>query len=527
MTTPPDTAQRVAGEFAWRLGQVSTAVLGIVLVAWALTVDFSKSIPGFFGDASTYYSLGHSLAEDFDFEFRREDLVRVWREFPSGPEGIFLKRGRDVRGVQFSSTPPFFEISSAPDPEAERLYYAKGFIYPLFAAPFVWLFGTNGFLVLHAVLMTLSFACAYGFLVARSSPIASLVFAAAFLLISVAPVYMVWLTPDFFNLAVVLVGYFFWAYKEVLAESTTACIGRWREAWVITPRSDIVAAVLLGIATFSKPTNILLIGPVLVLLAWRRQWRRAFTTSAVFGAVVGGLFALNVAITGEWNYQGGEDRGTFYSMDPDGPGPRIGGFPFQTAQHSFDTTGMIRETNRVPVEVLATGDALLQVFPRNVAYFFFGRHTGFVPYFFPGAVAILLFLLVARQRPLWQWLTLAAGLGSAMALILYMPVLVFRRRRPGRQPLLPRRIPGLPVRGATVDGSDGPHRGRSGRCHLHGAARHQSVHRVFPTGGACEKRTVSLAAGGDDAAQRSADERDAAEGQAATGRGAAGVGLLP
>ena len=133
----------------------------------------------------------------------------------------------------------------------------------------------------------------------------------------------------------------------------------------MTPRSDIVAAVLLGIATFSKPTNILLIGPVLVLLAWRRQWRRAFTTGAVFGAVVGGLFAWNVAITGEWNYQGGEDRGTFYSMDPDGPGPRIGGFPFQTAQHSFDTTGMIRETNRVPVEVLATGDALLQVFPQK------------------------------------------------------------------------------------------------------------------------------------------------------------------
>jgi hypothetical protein len=188
MSTVPETAQRVAGEFAWRLGQVSTAVLGIVLVAWALTVDLPKSTSGFFGDASTYYSLGHSLAEDFDFAFRREDLVRVWREFPSGPEGIFLKRGRDVHGLQRSSAPPFFEISSSPDPDPERLYYAKGFIYPLFAAPLVWLFGTNGFLVLHALLMTLCFACAYGFLVARSSPIASLVFAAAFLLMSVAPV---------------------------------------------------------------------------------------------------------------------------------------------------------------------------------------------------------------------------------------------------------------------------------------------------------------------------------------------------
>lgn len=421
MTTPPDSAVRVAGEFAWRLGQVSTAVLGIVLVSWALTVDFARATGGFFGDASTYYSLGHSLAEDFDFEFRREDLVRVWREFPSGPEGIFLKRGRHVQGVQLTATPPFFELRTAPDPDRERLYYAKGFIYPLVAAPFVWLFGTNGFLVLHAVLMTLCFACAYGFLVARSGAIPSLVFAAAFLLLSVAPVYMVWLTPDFFNLAVVLIGYFFWSYKEVIAESTTACIGRWRAAWLMTPRSDVVAAVLLGIATFSKPTNILLIGPVLVLLAWRRQWRRAFVTGATFAAVVGGLFAWNIGITGEWNYQGGADRGTFYSMDPDGAGPRLGGFPFQTDQHVFETTGIVRQTNRVPVEVLTTSDALLRVFPHNLLYFFFGRHTGFVPYFFPGAVALALFLIGARQRPLWQWLTLAAGLGSAIALILYMP----------------------------------------------------------------------------------------------------------
>jgi hypothetical protein len=421
MTTAPDPVVRASNALAWRLGQVSIATVGIVLLAWALTVDFRRSVPGFFGDASTYYSFGHSLAEDFDFEFRREDLVRVWREFPTGPEGIFLKRGRDVQGVRWSSSPPFFEIASTPDPDSGRLYYGKGFIYPLCAAPFVWLFGTNGFLVFHAVLMTLCFACAYAFLVARSAPLPSVLFAVAFLLLSVAPVYMVWLTPDFFNLAVVLVGYFFWCYKEVVAASATACLGRWRTAWLMTPRSDVIAAVLLGVASFSKPTNILLIAPVLALLFWRRQWMRGLIAGAAFGVVFIGLFAWNVAITGEWNYQGGEDRGTFYSMDPDGAQPRIGGFPFQSAQHTFDTTGIIRETNRVPVEVLASPDALLHVFRRNLGYFFFGRHTGFVPYFFAGAVAMVLFLWRPRQRPLWQWLTLAAGVGSILGLILYMP----------------------------------------------------------------------------------------------------------
>ena len=411
----------VGQQFAWRLGLASTALLGVVLIAWALTVDYRRSVPGFFGDAATYYSMGHSLAADFDLQFRREDLVRVWREFPTGPEGIFLKRGRDVQGFQFMGAPPFFEITSTQDANAERLYYGKGFIYPVFAAPFVWLFGTNGFLVLHAILMTVCFACAYAFLVARSAPIPSALFAGAFLLLTVAPVYMVWLTPDFFNLAITLVAYFFWTYKEVAADSAGATLRAVHRRWLMTPRSDIVAAVLLGVVSFSKPTNILLIGPPLALLMWRRQWLRGVATGATFAVVFVGLFAWNVAITGEWNYQGGEDRGTFYSGDPDQSGPRIGGFPFQTERHTFDTTGIIRETNRVAVEVLATPDALLHVFRRNLGYFFFGRHTGFVPYFFAGAVAIVLFLWRPRERPLWQWLTLAGGLGSAVALLLYMP----------------------------------------------------------------------------------------------------------
>ena len=413
---PPATATS-----ARLIGQVGTAIVGIVLLAWALTVDYRRSVQGFFGDASTYYSLGYSLATDFDFEFRRDDLVRVWQEFPTGPEGIFLKRGRDVQGLALSSSPPFFEIVSTPDPDTGRLYYAKGFIYPLFAAPFVRLFGTNGFLVFHALLMTVCFACAYAFLVARSAPLPSLLFAVAFLLLSVAPVYMVWLTPDFFNLAVVLIAYFFWCYKEVVREPVARSSGdRWRRL-LLAPRADVVAAVLLGIASFSKPTNILLIGPPLALLLWRRQLLRGVVVGTTFAIVFIGLFAWNVAITGEWNYQGGEDRGTFYSGDPDGAGPRIGGFPFQTPVHSFDTTGIIRETNRLPVEVLATPDALLHVFRRNIGYFFFGRHTGFVPYFFAGSLAIVLFLWRARERELWQWLTLAAGIGSAVALILYMP----------------------------------------------------------------------------------------------------------
>jgi hypothetical protein len=401
-----------ADGLAWRLGRASTATLGTLLVAWALTVDFPGVTGGFYGDASTYYSLTYSLVRDLDFEYRQEDLVRVWHEVSSGPEGIFLKRGRDVQGVSLTGSAPFFQIDGPADWDTGRLYYAKSFIFPLFAAPFVWLFGTNGFLIFHAVLMTLCYACAYAFLVARSDPIPAMLFAGVFFVASVVPVYMVWLTPDFFNFALVLIGYFFWAYKEVVFDAASSSRAGWRRDWLLGPSSDIVAAVLLGMATFSKPTHVFLVAPMLVMLALRRQWLRTLIVGGCFGAIVAGLFAWNVAITGDWNYQGG-DRKTFYGM--------YGGFPFQNEQATFDTVGLSRATDRVPIEVLTSRDAFVHVLRSNLVYFFLGRHHGFLPYFFPGVVAMALFAMARGQRRMWQWLTLAAGLGSALFLILYMP----------------------------------------------------------------------------------------------------------
>ena len=379
---------------AWRLGASSTAAIGIVLLTWAVSLDMVEATEGgFFGDAATYYTLGQSLAHDFDFEYQHDDLVRVWKEYPSGPEGLFLKRARD-----------------------SKLFFAKAYIYPLLAAPFIWLFGTNGFLVLHALLMTACFLCAYSFLVARSHPVAALIFAFAFLFISLVPIYLVQIGPDFFIFAVVLIGYFFWCYKEVGGPAPEEARPSAQTRWLLSTRSDVVAAVLLGIGFFAKPTNILLIGPLLVSAALRRQWMRALKIGVVFAATGGLLFAFNIAATGEWNYQGGE-RKTFYSTDGTG---FEGGYPYQNDQANFDTVGLSRVGGGA-VEVLFTRDALLEVFRHNLAYFLIGRHTGFAIYLFPGLMAIVLFLAATRDRAMWQWLTLAAGVGTAVVLLLYMP----------------------------------------------------------------------------------------------------------
>ncbi len=408
MNAPGPRLESASSISAWRLGVTATAGLGVVLVAWALTVDYTRVSVGFFSDGATYYSLAHSLADDFDFEFRRDDLVRVWREFPSGPEGIFLKRGTDL-DVGLDGSFPFVHVTGRADTDATRLYYAKSFIFPLAAAPFVFFFGTNGFLVLHAMLMTLCFAAAYAFLVTRSPPHIALLFTVAFLLVSVAPVYMVWMTPNFFDLALVLFGYFFWAYKE--AASGMPAFNP-HNRWLFGKRSDVLSAVFLGIVTFSKPTHIMLIAPMLTLALLRRDWKRLLLIGGVYALVVGLLFGWNIAITGEWNYQGG-DRRTFYSG--------AGGFPFQSPDRTFDAIGQGRSTNEVPVELLSSRDTVINVFGHNLIYFLAGRHTGFAVYFFPGLMAIFLFFVTRGSRPAWQWLTLAAGLGSAIVLLLYMP----------------------------------------------------------------------------------------------------------
>src|SRR5215204_5901848 len=153
----------VAGAMTAKPGFIASAVVGILLLAFAISVDFPKANGGGFkGDESTYYMLAHSLARDFDFQYERKDLIRVWEEFP-GPQGVFLKTGKDIE-IRGSRTFPFFRWLKREDPQRDtRLYFSKSYIYPLIASPFVLAFGTNGFLVLHAILIALDLLVVYLF----------------------------------------------------------------------------------------------------------------------------------------------------------------------------------------------------------------------------------------------------------------------------------------------------------------------------------------------------------------------------
>jgi hypothetical protein len=402
-------------------GVVAAILLGLLLTGFALAVDFPKAAHGFQSDEASYYTLGHSLARDGDFAFERADLARVYTEFATGPEGIFLKKGR-ARWVERTGSFPWVRLASAPDPRADRLYFAKSFAYPLAAAPFVWLFGTGGFLVLHAVLLSLSLLAAYRFLRARSEATPALAYAAIFFVASAAPVYFVWITPEVFNLSMGVLGLFCGLYRLVSPDPPPGA--GWWGRFLRGAGGPLLGAAIIGIVAFSKPTNAALAVPIACGALLRRDWRTAIGASLAFVLTCGGLFGLNLAISGEMNYQGG-DRSTYYEAK---------GFPFMTdaaptssplaqAQKApgGGAMGLTRAVDSVLHEIVLSRNSLVEVFPANLVYFLVGRHSGLVPYFFPGVLSVLLFLAWRGGRPWFQWITLGAAVVANVVLLLWVP----------------------------------------------------------------------------------------------------------
>ena len=392
---------------ARRAGAVAAFVVLAVFGGLALTVDFPKTAVGFKGDEATYYLMGHSLAADWDLAYRQADLQRATREFESGPAGVFLKKGQRVAGVRLVAAPPFFRIAGAPDPDRARLFYGKSYIYPALAAPFVRLFGTNGFLVFNALLLAAAFWAAFTFLSARSGTAAALTLSSAFVFATVVPVYFVWIAPELFNFSIGLLACFFWLYKHVVRDRPPH-----ESRWLRGEWTDGLAAVLIGIATFSKVTNVLLLLPFVGWLLRQGQLRRALLVCVLWGVVTAGLFGVNVAVTGDWNYQGGE-RVTCY-----------GKFPFQDAATGFEVCGD-RARNEALGGVIFDRDVFWTNLRANLEYFFVGRNSGLVAYFFPAVFAMATFLFAFRRRASWQWFVFGGLVAQILVFIISQPYTYF------------------------------------------------------------------------------------------------------
>lgn len=369
-------------------------LISAVFLGFALFADLPALHEGFLtADQAAYFSIAASLAYDHDLEYTKRDLVRYQERFWAGPQGIFLKRVKT--------------------PDGEKLYYAKSMAYALFSAPFVRVFGTNGPLVFHAILIFLFLLMGSSYFGLGNAPGLSLHKTVSFLFASVAGAYVVWIAPDFFNLFCVFAVLYLWLYKnrktegadaaQPPAESRPKLRSRWT-AFLLSDGSDFLAAAIAGFAAYAKPPNAAVFGPLLLWTLLKKRPGKAALLLLVFVLGFGALFGTNVLLTGDWNYQGGERKSFYYS------------FPFERPDLTFDTA---------PGKLM-TADGYLEralypakFIPVNLFYFFFGRFSGLAWYFFPAILALLLFIL--GRKTLDRWLLLAAIFGEILIYVVLMP----------------------------------------------------------------------------------------------------------
>ena len=372
----------------------------IFLAAAAVSLDVLQTTYGLKSDEATYVSMSLSLAHDGDIAFDRQDLTRFWQIYGTGPNGIFLKRGREI-DLTIGSRVPFVGIERPVAATDDRLYYGKAFIYPLVAAPFVRIGGLNGLLLLNVLLLAGVFCCTYAFAAERLPAAGALLVASGFLGASAAPLYAVWLMPETFNMSLVCYAYFLWLFKEVRPSLAAD------RSFLTDRSSDLGAAALLGLVAFSKPSNLPLILPLMALPVWRRQIRQGLLIGVIFAAVVGAGFGITALTSGEFNYQGG-DRKTFY-----------GHYPFEDGQANFDVLGTRMTTDALPAD--AGRPSFLGQLGHNTVYFFAGRHFGLIPYFMPGIVILGWALWRRRTLAVWHLLIGITVAATAAGLLVLLP----------------------------------------------------------------------------------------------------------
>jgi hypothetical protein len=402
---PATAAIASATRSARTAARVVGAVLLVVALAAAVSVDIVKTGYGVKSDEATYVMMALSVAYDHDLTYERRDLERFAGLYHGGPSGVFLKSGKQLR-LRMDGRPPFLHLVRTPERRSDRLYYGKAFIYSVFAAPFVRLLGLNGLLVFNVLLVAAACACGYVLLAQRARPGPALIYTLAFVGATCVPVYVVFLTPEVFHFALVFVAYFLWLYKERAGASPSRFLTR--------PATDFFAAALLGIATYSKPTHALLVAPIVLWLWWRRKLARGVSTGVVCVATAAALFGANALITGEFNFQGG-DRKYFVSS------------PRAEPQFPLDAFGMAAWYQHGVGMSTNDSDAANVLkdfrnrFVHNIEYFAIGRHWGFLPYFFPGLVAIGLWLLSAERRDIRKLLAFLAALATVVVLLIFAP----------------------------------------------------------------------------------------------------------
>ncbi|MCP4395986.1 MAG: tetratricopeptide repeat protein, partial [bacterium] len=370
--------------------------LFIFLTAIAGTINYRRVVNYLFGDEAVYYMMAQSFAGDLDLEYSRKDLMRVYNDgWHAGPQGVFLTKLEDG-----------------------KIYYAKSFAYSLLLAPFLAVFGMNGFLLLNMLMLFLMILMGWVYLRQFNPPLLSLLVTMTFFILSASFVYSFWLTPEVFNMFCITLGLFLWLYqrehRQLSAKSNVRAFApiMWLRWLLLTPQGQIyLAPIPIAVAGASKLPNILFVFPILADLlletflhirksaatvsrgkSFFRHWlkvRKVVWVSLIFAAALLLFYGLQYLFIGHFNQYAG-DRKSFY-----------GEFPLESGKDVWEQG--VRSSNDDYFEQAFYYRS--KVLLHNIYYYLFGRFTGLLPYFCCSFMALYYFL---RTRGAWRSSTASA-----------------------------------------------------------------------------------------------------------------------
>ena len=450
----PDTRRRAA-----TAGRASARARGwcwsprcsCVYGGLALTVDFPRAAMGIQSDEATYYMMGHSLAEDGDLTYRREDLVRVWSEFPSGPSGLFLKtRARHRRcRADAASAVRLDPHRAGSRPEAillrqgVRLSAVRGAVRAALRHERLSRASRDAARARRLVRLPVPACADERDAGGRALPARSSWRRSCRSISSGSRRSCSTSRSDFWRISA---GSTRRSERRERAPRGTALAVRRRER----PRPPCSSAS----PRFRRsPTRCCSCRIVAWLSVAPAMARERSPPAWSLRSCAGGLFLANMAISGEWNFQGG-----------DALARSSGSSRSRSRRRPSRSACRWAATSRLPGSSSIGGCSGRTWFTTSGTTSS-AATPGIVPYYFPAVFALVAFLCAPRRRPAWQYLVAGRG-GRADAVLHHQSAVhLDRRRRLGRQPLLHGGVRDVPVPAAAVDADRRPRQcpGRSAR----------------------------------------------------------------
>ena len=362
--------------------RLALSLLSLALVAFPLALAKPGLPPNLKADESAYLMMASSLAADGDLRLGPEDVERVFREFPFGP----------VQNLIVMS-----------DDGWRTVYFGKPWLYSLFGAPFVALFGANGLLLVNALLMAGMVWLGFLHLRRYNDEGLAALFAAAFFLGSAAFAYLFWLQPEVFNMAAVTAGLYLGLHSGV---------GRDRRGLA----RAALAGCLLVLAAYNKPVLAAVGLPVGVARLRERRWPELAAWLAGGTLTLGALAGLGTLLTGHPSSYLGVARRAITLCAPGEVPVAPEAPPTAPAEPDEDTA-----PSNAWAWLFRVPDVRPAALAQNVGYFLWGRHTGLIPYL-PFAVVALGLFVAHPRRSAERWALLAALVAVALFFLLFVPL---------------------------------------------------------------------------------------------------------